>query len=208
MTADIKGMVQIRDKEKVISTLISAFTDYPQLTRAFPDRSRRMIVTEASLRFYVAFGMKYGDAYALSEACQGVAVVISSSKRKVSKLKYFLAGSYSRKYKNTISRLTEEEQRIRTELFQEMTQMETEIKFPSKYIYLSHLGVKTEHQGQGIGSAIMDRIIDYGEKKKLPVVLFTNEPEGVGFYQNMGFKIMGITSSKKFQFINIYLIKL
>ncbi len=118
-----------------------------------------------------------------------------------------IAGSYSKRYKNALLRLTEEEQRIRTELFNEMDQMETEIKFPSKYIYVNFLGVKPEYQGLGNGRAMMEKIIDYSKGMNLPVMLFTNEPKDVEFYQSMGFKIMGITSSRKFEFINIYLVR-
>lgn len=207
MATEIKGLTQIRDKEKVIATLTSAFIDYPKLTKGFPERGRRAIAVEATLSFYVAYCMRYGKAYALNEKCQGVVVIIPSSRRKGSKLKFMIAGSYSRRYKNAISRLTAEEQRIRTELFNEMDQMETEIKFPSKYLYVNFLGVKPEYQGQGNGRAIMERVIDYSKGKSLPVMLFTNQPKDVEFYQRMGFKIMGITSSKKYQFINIYLLK-
>ncbi|MHC1723333.1 MAG: GNAT family N-acetyltransferase [Aminipila sp.] len=207
MATEIKGLTRIRDKEKVIATLTSAFIDYPKLTKGFPERGRRAIAVEATLRFYVAYCMRYGKAYALNEKCQGAVVIIPSSRRKGSKLKYMIAGSYSPKYKNAISRLTGEEQKIRIELFNEMDQMETEIKFPSKYIYVNFLGVKPEYQRQGNGRAIMERVLDYSKGKNLPVMLFTNQPKDVEFYQSMGFKIMGITSSKKYQFINIYLLK-
>ncbi|QAT41784.1 GNAT family N-acetyltransferase [Aminipila luticellarii] len=207
MAAEIKGLIEIRDREKVIRTLMSAFSDYPQLAQAFPDKSRRLIVMEAALRFYAAFGMRYGGAYALDPACQGVAILLPSQKRKGSALKYFFAGSYSSQYKRAVSRMTEEEHRIRTELFAEISQMETEIKFPPKYLYISYLGVRPEYQGQGNGRMLMNRLVEYGEKKELPIVLITSEPKEVPFYQSMGFKMMGITSSRKFQFINIYLIK-
>ncbi|WP_312654067.1 GNAT family N-acetyltransferase [Aminipila sp.] len=207
MAADISGLTRIRDKEKVIATLTSAFIDYPKLTKGFPERGRRAIAVEATLRFYVAYCMRYGRAYALNEKCQGAVVIIPSSRRKGSKLKYMIAGSYSKRYKNALLRLTEEEQRIRIELFNEMDQMETEIKFPSKYIYVNFLGVKPEYQGLGNGRAMMEKIIDYSKGMNLPVMLFTNEPKDVEFYQSMGFKIMGITSSRKFEFINIYLVR-
>lgn len=207
MAAEIRGLTRIKDKDKVIATLMSALIDYPKLTKGFPDRGRRAIAVEATLRFYVAYYMKYGGAYALNDKCQGTVVLATSTRRKGSKLKYILAGSYSRKYKNTLLKLTEQEQQTRIELFNEMDQMETEIKFPPKYIYVSFLGVKPEHQGQGTGRAIMEKVINYCKGKNLPVMLFTNEPKAVKFYQSMGFKIVGITSSKKFEFINIYLVK-
>lgn len=207
MAAKIRGLIRVRDKEKVIATLTSAFTNYPKLAKAFPEQGRRAIAIEANLRFYVAYAMKFGQAYTLDDKCQVMVVIIPSSRRKASKLKYIIAGSYSKRYKNAVLSLTEEEQKTRLEIFEEMNQMETEIVFPSKYIYVSFLGVKSEYQKQGNGREILDKIITYAKEKKLPIVLFTNEPKGVEFYQSMGFKIMGITSSKKFQFINIYLIK-
>ncbi|WP_312091298.1 GNAT family N-acetyltransferase [Aminipila sp.] len=208
MAAEIRGLTRIRDKERVIAALTSAFIDYPKLTAAFPGKERRAIAVESALRFYVAFAMRYGGAYALNSLCQEAVVIIPSSRRKASKLKYFLAGSYSRRYKNTIWKLSEGEKQTQIEVFSEMEQMETQIKFPSKYIYVNFLGVRPEYQKRGKGRAVMEKVLAYGEKRSLPIVLFTNEPKTVGFYQSMGFKIMGITSSKKFQFINIYLVKL
>lgn len=207
MATEIRGLTRIKDKDKVITTLMSAFIDFPKLTKGFPERGRRAIAVEATLRFYVAYYMRYGGAYALNDKCQEVVIITTSTRRKGSKLKYIIAGSYSKRYKNTLLKLTEQERQTRIELFNEMDQMETDIKFPPKYIFVSFLGVKPEYQRQGKGRALMERIINYSKGKNLPVMLFTNEPKTVEFYQSLGFKIVGITSSKKFQFINIYLVK-
>lgn len=207
MAAKIRGLIHIRNKDKIISVLTSAFIDYPKLTKVFPQKDRRAIAVEANLRFYVSYAMRYGGAYTLNDNCQAIVVIITSSRRKASKLKYIIAGSYSKKYKTTVLRLTKDEQEIRLKIFEEMNKMETEIVFPSKYLYISFLGVRPDCQKQGYGREIIEKVSVYARGKRLPIVLFTNEPNGVEFYQSMGFKIMGITSSKKFQFINIYLIK-
>lgn len=207
MVAKIRGLTRIRDKEKVVSTLISAFTDYPQLIKAFPKRNRRIIAIEANLRFYAVYSMRFGRAYSLDNECNGIVILLSSFQRKASKFKYKIAGSYSSKYKDTISSLTEQEKKTRLELFSEMELMEKDINFPAKYMYISFLGVRREYQRQGIGHKIMEKVIEYGKQKTIPIVLCTSEPKDVDFYQSLGFKIMGITSSKKYEFINIYLVK-
>mgnify|MGYP002512276862 CR=1 FL=1 len=85
--------------------------------------------------------------------------------------------------------------------------MEEDIQFPKKYIFIYYLGVKSEFRNQGIENRIIEKLMEEGIKKTLPIVLYTNEPDNVAFYQNLEFKIIGITSSKTFQFMNIYLIK-
>ncbi len=207
MAIRIKGLTKIRDKEKAVKILLEALIDYPLLNKAFPDRGRRIKILESDLWFKVSYGMKFGQAYALNKECHEVIIILPSACRKTSKLKNIIAGGYSSKYKELVSNLTEEEQEEKLSLFSEIMEMEKDIEFPSKYLYISFLGVKEEHQNKDKVLELLNKVLAYGVMKNTPIVLTTSEPKNVNFYQELGFKIMGITSSKKFQFINIYLVK-
>lgn len=208
MVKRIEGLVKIKDKEKVIETLISSFAENPKLINIFPGRERRAIAASAAMRFYGIYSMKQGGAYSLSADCNSIVTVLDSGRRKATKIGYFLRGSYSKKYRRLMEELTEEERKHMKSLFDEVEEMEADIEFPKKYLYVSFLGVRPQFQNQGQGRKTMECLIAQGEKNKLPLVLFTSEPNNVAFYQELGFKIIGITSSKQFRFINIYLMKM
>ena len=57
-----------------------------------------------------------------------------------------------------------------------------------------------------IRDRLMTNVCSYADSVRLPLMLFTNTADDVRFYQSLGFKIIGETSSKKFGFTNTYLI--
>lgn len=207
MGRKISGLEKIRDRDKAVTLLTEAFADYPQLTGAFPQKDRRLAVMRTVLQYQVNLSMRYGGVYGLSRECREAVLMLPSSCRNPSGMQLFLSGNKTGRYRHALRRLTPEEQQVMNQVFSEMEQMEAEIPFPPKYLYLSYLGVKAEYQRQGRGRKLMENLLTYGKKKKLPVVFFTNQPDLVPFYQGLGFQVMGITSSRNFQFINIYLIK-
>ncbi|MFV0516716.1 MAG: GNAT family N-acetyltransferase [Aminipila sp.] len=207
MSKEIHGLIRIKDKKKAMEVLLETHKDFSMLKNAFPHRDRYILALSVTLRTQIPFFIKYGDVYSDSPRCDGVALVIHSGKRKPSKIKYFLSGCYWRKYKNSEGLLSKEENERRIKVYKETEQMEADIQFPKKYIYINYIGVKSEFRNQGIENRIIEKLMEEGIKKTLPIVLYTNEPDNVAFYQDLGFKIIGITSSKTFQFMNIYLIK-
>ena len=207
MAIKVAGLTRITDKEKVFSTLLDAFEEYPKLSKAFPEKDRRLIAIEATVRYYASYDMRYGRAYSLDSSCKEVVLLVNSRRMRYTKLKHILAGSYSSRYKRVISKLTDEERIRRVEIFEEMNEMEKELKFPKHHIYIDFLGVKNQYQRQGRGRMIMEEVISYSEEVDLPLMLFTNTTEDVRFYQSLGFRAVGITSSKKFKFINTYLVR-
>ena len=105
-----------------------------------------------------------------------------------------------------MNRLTKEERKIRVSLFEELDRLETTVDIPSPHIYVDFLGVNEAFQHQGRGRRLMTNVCSYADSVRLPLMLFTNTADDVRFYQSLGFKIIGETSSKKFGFTNTYLI--
>nr|WP_245156698.1 GNAT family N-acetyltransferase [Clostridium aminobutyricum] len=85
--------------------------------------------------------------------------------------------------------------------------MQRDLSFPDHFIYIDFLAVRTPYQRQGRGKMLLEEIISYSEKVHLPLMLFTDATEQVHYYQNLGFRAVGITSSKKFKYINTYLVR-
>lgn len=194
------------DKEKLILTYMNAFEEYPKLLNAFPDEKTRLIALEATLRFYTAYDLKYGCGFSLDENIHEAVLVVHSEAMNYSLLKHIRAGSYSRQYRNAMKKLTSDERKMRLRLFEELDRLEKDIKVPSPHIYADFLGVAKKHQHQGRGKRLMSYICSYADQVGLPLMLFTNTDDDVKFYQSLGFKIIGETSSKEFGFTNTYLL--
>lgn len=59
---------------------------------------------------------------------------------------------------------------------------------PGSHWYLALLGVVPGHQGQGIGSALLTRVLQQADRDGLPCYLETFQPEAVRLYERHGFR--------------------
>ena len=199
--------IKKKDREKLYSTLLSAFEDYPKLDAVFTQKEKKMAALEASIRYYCAYDLRYGAAFSLSSRVEEAVVMVHSDNMRYSLPKHILSGSYSRGYMAAAGRLSPEERRLRSRLFEEMDSLEEAMDIPLPHIYIDFLGVKKELQHQGRGRRLMKEICRYAESRRLPIMLFTNTDSDVRFYESMGFKVIGATSSDRFGFTNTYLIR-
>ena len=192
--------------EKIFITLIDAFNKYPKLMSSFPEKSSRLAALEATIRYYGAYDLHYGSAFSLDDEINEAVIIVHSEQMKYSFIRHLLSGSFSAGYRNAMNRLTKTERLKRLSLFEELDRLEATVEIPRPHIYLDFLGVKESCQHQGRGRKLMSKICHYADSVNLPIMLFTNTSEDVMFYQSLGFKIVGITSSEEFGFTNTYLI--
>lgn len=195
------------DYEKIYQTLISAFRKYPKLMASFPDESSRLPAIEATIRYYGAYDLRYGSGFSLDDKINEVAIIVHSEDMKYSFIRHLLSGSYSRKYKAAMKKLSKADQAKRLKLFDELDRLEATVDIPRPHIYLDFLGVKEELHHQGRGRRLMNSICGYADSIKLPIMLFTNTAKDVAFYQSLDFHIIDVTSSNEFGFTNTYLLR-
>jgi ribosomal protein S18 acetylase RimI-like enzyme len=55
--------------------------------------------------------------------------------------------------------------------------------------HLGPIGVSPQAQGQGVGTALMGRYLEYLERERLAGYLETDRPNNVGFYEKFGFVV-------------------
>jgi len=60
-----------------------------------------------------------------------------------------------------------------------------------QHCYLFFLGVEPGHQGNGIGSILMQPVLKRADEKGLPCYLETMEEKNLTFYNRHGFKVVG-----------------
>lgn len=206
---EIKGLYKLKkqDQEKLIQTYKDAFTYYPKLMETFPEKETREAALEATLRYYVAYDMEYGDAFALDEEVNEGVCLVYSQDMDYTEEKHIRAGSYSPQYKAAMAKLTEEEQQRRVELFDELDRLEKDVDIPHPHLYADFLGVREACQKQGRGRKLMGAVCEFAKEQGLPIMLFTNTAEDVAFYESLGFKVIDVVHSEEFGFTNTYLVR-
>jgi GNAT superfamily N-acetyltransferase len=61
---------------------------------------------------------------------------------------------------------------------------------PGAHFYLSALGVEPERQGAGIGTALMEPVLDRCDRDRLPAYLETAAARNVLLYERVGFEVV------------------
>ena len=203
---DIPGLYRLKrkDREKLILTFLDAFDEYPKMLKIFPEKRKRLLALEATLRFYTSYDLTYGAGFSLDENIHEAIVLLYSEKMEPSFLKYLAAGSYGREYRRVLSKLSPEDRKLREALFDELEYLERNMEFPEKYIYADFLGMEKAYQHQGRGHRIMEQVCRFADKVGRPIVLFTNTEDDIKFYHSLGFETIGETSSETYGFVNTY----
>lgn len=62
--------------------------------------------------------------------------------------------------------------------------------------YLAILGTATEHQGKGVGSALMDPILKKCDSEGIPAYLESSKESNIPFYNRHGFEVTGEVHAK------------
>ena len=205
----IQGLYEIRknESEKLFTMWLDAFHDYPKLAEAFPQMDKKLAAMEATIRFYGMYDLKYGHAYSTDENIDDGIVIVDSEDMQYTTSRYIEAGCYSDGYNAAMNMLTEEEKNRRIAVFDELDELEKTMDIPYPHIYIDFLGVRRSCQGQGRGRKLIHKITEYADGRNRPLMLFTNTPEDVAFYQKEGFKVIGIAKSDKYGFENTYMVR-
>lgn len=207
MSFQIDELYEVKSIDQLTDLFLDAFQEYPKLRFAFQNSETRKTALEATFRFYGAYDLKYGKAYSLDSKVNEAAVLIESSQVRYTFLRHLLAGSYSKAYRKTMKKFRPDEKQTLTQMFSELDQLERQLTFPKKHIYLDFIGVKTELQGKGHGKKLMEHICHYSDQCSLPLMLFTNTQQDIEFYHKIGFEVVGTTHSDKFGFTNTYMVR-
>ena len=208
MNLEIPGLHRITEEEKpkMYETLVDSMTEYPKQAVIFPKIRDRLNSIAATIYFYGAYDFYYGAAFSTDTDIKEVAMVVYSEDMDLSEERYEEAGCYNENYLKAIGALTEEQQKLREGFFDELDRLEATLDFPQPHLYIDFVGVAGKYQGQGRGHRLVEPICRYADETGLPLVLFTNSPEDIRFYQSMGFGICGIVESKEYGFVNTYML--
>jgi len=77
-----------------------------------------------------------------------------------------------------------------------------------EFIYIWFLGLKKTEQGRGVGSKMLQEVINKSNNEQLPIYLETSTEENLKFYKKHGFEVYHISPEDVFGFKLYFLRKL
>ncbi len=113
----MKNLLQLNKShiESAAGILAGAFRDYPLLQHSFSDELQRERVAPYFFRYFLYYGIKYGETYATTPNLEGVAVWIPSENfpvtfwRAVRSVPLSVILGFGRKGGSRMSRLSQEQ---------------------------------------------------------------------------------------------------
>ena len=185
MTTDNLHPIRKPDIPAAVDALIDSFQDDPLWNVVFrddpnEDRSRRAFF-ECPLRY----GLTYGEVYASSPALEGIVVWVPGRRSDMSVWRMLRCGALRAAIgmgKESVRRLKILSDTVVPDRKRHMN--------GRAYSYVMVIGVRTAHQGKGIGSRLMKVITAECDAAGTPLYLETETEANVPFYEKHGFKVI------------------
>ena len=150
-----------------------------------PHAGRRQRVLRELLAGYVRYGHRFGEAYTTAGTPQGVALWLPPPGRKEPGVQRALETGLPQAALG-IGLLG----LLRGAPFGLHLHFRDRNVFREPHWYLWLLGVDPAHQGQGIGGALLQPVLERADGEGLPCLLHTMAERNVRFYQQQGFQVV------------------
>jgi ribosomal protein S18 acetylase RimI-like enzyme len=178
--------------KKASDILAAAFFYYPMFTFYFPDPKRRARYLPWYLRNVLNCAFRYGQVYTTPEV-SGVIFTLPPGHTKISLWEYvqngFLLTPLLLNFQNY-------KQSMDCEHFVERTQAQLMQDRP--HYYLWGLAVDPTQKSKGIGTALMQPVLEKADAQKMPIYLETHDEKNVRYYRKHGFDLIHTVSIPKY----------
>jgi len=172
-----------REKKKASEVVAAAFFDYPMFTFYFPDPKRRARYLPWYLGNVLNCALKYGEVYTTPEIA-GVAFTLPPGHTKISLGEYINNGFL-------LSPLflgpANYRRSMECEDFVGVTH--EKIMDGRPHYYLWGLAVDPGQKRSGVGTALMQPVLQKADAEQKPIYLETHKQANVAYYQRMGFAL-------------------
>lgn len=162
--------------------LARAFFDYNLMVYAAPSAERRGPGTDVVYAALLADSLLFGEVYATSDIV-GVACWLPPDKSSITLVRQIRAGMLRLPLRFGIKGFR------RLVAYDNMAQKLHHDHAGDPHWYLSAIGVEPERQGQGIGGALMQPILERADADRLACYLETHVESNVRLYEKHGFGI-------------------
>ena len=162
--------------------LAKAFQDDPLQTYVFPDPAERAARSPGHFAPLLRYGLQFGEVLTTTRPSAGAAVWLGPEAWEVTPERAAAAGLDDLP---TIMGPAAAER-----FFSVLAAVDPyhHSHVPAVHWYVMVVGVAPEAQGQGLGRALLQPIIDRADAAGQPCYLETTQPKNVAFYEHLGFR--------------------
>jgi GNAT superfamily N-acetyltransferase len=178
-----------KNKKKAVAVVAAAFFNYPMFTFYFPDEKRRVWELPWYMEQVLNCALAYGEVYTNPEG-SGVVFTLPPGHTKITQWEYMQHGFA---LTPMVLGLKDFGRSQESEAFVADTH-ERLMKDRAHY-YLWGLTVDPKVKMQGIGAALLKKVLDIAEAARMPMYLETHDEKNVAYYESKGFKLI---SAEKF----------
>ena len=162
--------------------LARAFQEDPLQTYVFPDPAERAARSPGHFAPLLRYGLRFGEVLTTTRPTDGAAVWLGPDAWEVTPERAAAAGlddlptimgaAAAERFFSVLAAVDPYHHR----------------DVPAAHWYVMVVGVAPEAQGQGLGRALLQPIIDRADAACQPCYLETAQPKNVAFYEHLGFR--------------------
>lgn len=174
-------LYQPGDEKQIVKLLADAFQEDPLYHAFVHDPAKRRRFLEEFMRFRLRFGVKKGLVFVEKE-CRGAAILIRPDQQMTPWDLIRLGGL------GAMLRSCTGEERKFIMAFNTRMDQERDRIVRQPFWHLSPMAVTPEYQGQGCGTALLQRVTQEVAQSGLPCYLETQTARNIPLYERCGFE--------------------
>jgi ribosomal protein S18 acetylase RimI-like enzyme len=171
--------------DQAVESLTRAFADDPMYAVIFPDVEARIAKTRLLWHALLRYQLRYGEVYT-TPTVSGVAAWAKPERRDYPLWRTIRTGFA---LPLAVARFAREERARMMTIMRHADKIHKRI-MPDPHWYLVVLGVDPACQGQGIGSGLLQPVLERAAADGVPCYLEAVTAPNVAFYQRHGFQIV------------------
>ncbi len=162
--------------------LARAFQEDPLQSYVFPDPVERAARSPGHFAPLLRYGLRFGEVLSTTRPSDGAAVWLGPGAWEVTperaaaagldQLPTILGAAAAERFFSVLAAIDPYHHR----------------DVPATHWYVMVVGIAPEAQGQGLGRALLQPIIDRADAAGQPCYLETTQPKNVAFYEHLGFR--------------------
>lgn len=176
-------LLQGNEANRLGETMGQAFFDDPIMRLIEPDESKRLAKSRLFMSSGIAYCARWGAVFT-EDQYRGGAAWLTPGNTSMTAMRTLRSGTWQMPFRmgfGSFSRFVR--------LSQPLDKAHKE-HLPGDHWYLMMLGIHPDHQGAGLGSALLDIGVSKAAKAGLPVYLETLTEADVEFYLKRGFAVV------------------
>ena len=172
------------DASRAGEAMADAFADDPLWRKVFEGESDLVRRAPAFFEIPIRHCLRYGWAYAPSERLEGIVAFVPGRVSGITLWRLLRSGSLrcAGRMGKTVTGRMAGLRVLDTDRAQHFS--------GRPYLYLMLLGVRTEHQGQGVGGSLLRALLAYCDEQGLALYLETETDQNVRMYERFGFRVI------------------